>query len=209
MSIDPTAILPRSFYDRPTLVVARELLGAYLVKRENAETWSGAMIVETEAYRGRDDKACHAAGGKTARNEVMFGPPGHAYVYFTYGMHHCLNAVTEALEFPAAVLLRAAQPLLNLESMRERRTGRKDRELLAGPGCLCAGLGIDRSFNTVDLTHPDSRLRIVRGQRVPNSAVDTSSRVGLSKHSGDSRFLPWRTFVRDSPYLSRGRPTRQ
>ncbi|MBI5411792.1 DNA-3-methyladenine glycosylase [Candidatus Peregrinibacteria bacterium] len=135
----------RSFFAQPTLAVARELLGKILV----IGSCSG-RIIETEAYIGENDTACHAARGQTPRNRVMYSPPGHLYVYFTYGMHHCANIVTEREGFPAAVLLRAIEPLTGIEKMRERR-GKKDR-LADGPAKLCIALGMTKeSHNGLDL----------------------------------------------------------
>ncbi len=155
----PGRTLPRSFYRRDTLVVARELLGCILARREAGGVWTCGRIVETEAYIGEDDPACHAAAGLTPRTEVMYGEPGHAYVYFTYGMHHLLNVVTEPAGFPAAVLIRALHPLAGTERMARRR-GRGDfRDLTAGPSRLCQALGIDLAFNRAPLQGPILTLR--------------------------------------------------
>ena len=137
------AILTRKFYARNTLKVARALLGAKLVRRINGNELSG-MIVETEAYCGERDSACHAHRGKTKRNAVMYGYPGHAYIYFTYGMHYLLNLVTEAEGNPCAVLIRAVLPLVGIEEMEARRK-KKGAQLTNGPAKLCHALGIDKS----------------------------------------------------------------
>jgi len=192
------AILPRAFYDRDTLCVAQELLGHRLVRIWHGQRVSG-RIVETEAYVGSSDTACHAARGRTDRNAVMFGPPGHAYVYFIYGMYHCLNVVTEAEGFPAAVLIRALEPLEGLEVMRENRGGRPDRELTAGPGRLCQALGIDRRFNGVDLCEP-GLLFIEEGE--PPSSVAAGPRIGIRAETKDMA-APWRFFLPDSSFVSR------
>ena len=126
----PGRILPVAFYRRDTLVVARDLLGCILARREVDGSWTGGRIVETEAYRGEDDPACHAAAGLTPRTEVLYGAPGRAYVYFTYGMHHLLNVVTERRGFPAAVLIRALNPLAGTERMASRRGRSTPRELI-------------------------------------------------------------------------------
>lgn len=137
--------LPRSFFERPTLQVAKELLGKVLVIGDTA-----GRIREVEAYIGQNDPACHAARGKTERNKIMFGRAGHLYVYFTYGMYHCANIVTESEGFPAAVLLRAVEPLTGISLMQKRR-GRKDR-LADGPGKLCIAMGMTKeSHNGADL----------------------------------------------------------
>lgn len=141
--------LPRRFYDRDTLLVARELLGKRLVRVLRGKRLSG-IIVETEAYIGEEDKASHAARGRTLRNQVMYGPPGHAYIYFVYGMHYCLNVVAEREGFAAAVLLRALVPQEGDEDMLRRRSGRKDT-LADGPAKLCQALAIDRRLNGMDL----------------------------------------------------------
>jgi DNA-3-methyladenine glycosylase len=152
------ATLPLSFFARPTLRVARDLVGSVLTAGVNGVSVRG-RIVEVEAYLGRDDPASHAARGPTGRSAIMFGPPGVAYVYFIYGMHHCLNVVTEPEGTAGAILIRALQPLAGLETMTRRRTGSRtaqgcvrrvrSRELCNGPGKLCQALGIDRSWNTL------------------------------------------------------------
>lgn len=192
--------LPREFYDRDTLLVARELLGQRLVRLLNGERLVG-RIVEVEAYIGETDQACHASCGRTARNAVMYGPPGHAYVYFIYGMHHCLNVVTEGEGFPAAVLIRALEPLAGVAAMRRLRQGRPDRELTNGPAKLCQALNIDRTFNGIDLCAPGP-LFIEAGTPVNEAEVGTGPRVGVR---GDEQALtaPWRFFVRSNPFVSR------
>ena len=194
------ARLSREFYARDTLVVARQLLGQRLVRLLEGERLSG-RIVEVEAYVGETDRACHAACGRTARNAVMYGPPGHAYVYFIYGMHHCLNVVTADEGFPAAVLIRALEPVEGLETMRRLRRGRPDRELTNGPAKLCQALAIDRTFNGLDLC-ADDPLFIEAGPPVDDADVETGPRVGVR---GDEAALtaPWRFFVRGNPFVSR------
>ena len=127
--------ISRSFYEQPTVQVARQLLGKYLV-RKHLDGITVGRIVETEAYVGPEDKACHAARGRTARTEIMFGPAGHAYVYFIYGVYHCLNIVTEAVDHPSAVLIRALEPLEGIELMKVRRRAEKLHSLASGPGKL-------------------------------------------------------------------------
>ncbi len=154
--------LPREFYNRPTLTVARELLGARLVRILDGVKLVG-LITETEAYIGEEDLGCHAKAGRTPRTQVMYGPPGNAYVYFTYGNHWMLNAVTEREDFPAAVLIRAIQPIEGVEIMSARRNGRDT----FGPGKLTQAMGITKSENTVDLTEAGNSLWIEAGAICP------------------------------------------
>ena len=156
--------LPRRFYDRDTILVARELLGKYLV-HVTGGVERVARIVETEAYLGPHDRAAHSARGLTARTRVMFGPPGHAYVYLIYGMHHCLNVVTEREGHASAVLLRAIEPVRNVSG----RTG--------GPGLLCRAMGIDRRLNGHDLLSDD--LYIVEAGRPAPFKIIKRPRVGV------------------------------
>lgn len=197
--------LPRSFYDRHTLHVARDLLGSYLVRELNG-TLLVARILETEAYVGPDDKASHAAVGLTPRNAAMFGPPGHAYVYLIYGMHRCLNVVTERVGYPAAVLIRAGEPMMGLDLMRTLRGGRSDDELLNGPAKLCQAMAIDLRLNGHDLC-VGRDLWLAAGERVPDDVVITGPRVGVR---GDrrARTVPWRFAIRGHPGVSKPYPWR-
>jgi DNA-3-methyladenine glycosylase len=179
--------LPVSFYNRPTLIVARELLGAHLVSTVGKQRLVG-KIIETEAYIGESDLGCHASKGRTVRNTVMFGRAGFAYVYFTYGMHWMLNAVTEAEGFPAAVLIRAIEPLEGVEIMLQRRHGRDTK----GPAKLTQALGINRSQNGIDLTSRNSELRIEIGEPIPDETVTNSPRVGLYSVPEPWKSKPWR-----------------
>jgi len=179
--------LPRSFFARPTLTVARELLGQRLVLVRNGRRLAGT-ITETEAYIGEADLACHARAGRTARNAVMYGPPGCAYVYFTYGMHWCLNFVTEREGFPAAVLLRAITPVEGLAAMRRRRGPGREAHLADGPAKLTQALGIDRRLNGHDLCGPDARLFVERTARPRGARVRAAPRVGLNNTPE-----PWRS----------------
>ena len=142
--------LPRSFYEQSTIDVAKQLLGKYFVRKHPDGDMVG-RIVETEAYVGPQDLACHAAKGRTARNEVMFGPAGHAYVYFIYGFYNMLNLVTEARDYPAAVLIRAVEPVGGIDLMKNRRRSEALRNLASGPGKLCQAFAIDRSLNGTDI----------------------------------------------------------
>jgi DNA-3-methyladenine glycosylase len=191
--------LRRSFFHQPTMKVAESLLGAVLVRRAGRAELAG-KIVEVEAYIGEDDPACHAYHGRTERTEVMYGPPGRAYVYFTYGMHFMLNVVTEPEGFPAAVLIRALEPLAGIETMRRRRGGVPDRELTNGPAKLCAALAIDGRHNRADLLR--SPLFIAAGAPPDPASIRWSPRIGIR----EGRDRAWRCFVDGSPYVSRGRP---
>ncbi len=179
--------LPRSFYDRPTLTVARELLGTRLVRILDGVKLVG-LITETEAYIGEEDLGCHAKAGRTPRTQVMYGPPGHAYVYFTYGNHWMLNAVTEREGFPAAVLIRAIQPIEGVEVMSARRNGRDT----FGPGKLCQAMGITKSENGADLTVASTGLWIEAGVSVPDKSVTIGPRVGLYSVPEPWKSIPWR-----------------
>ena len=192
--------LARDFYQRSTLTVARELLGKRLVRVVDGQRLLG-LIVEVEAYIGEDDAACHAACGRTPRNEAMYGPPGHAYVYFIYGMHHCLNAATEEEGFPAAVLIRALEPLEGLEIMRRYRPARSDKELTNGPAKLCQAMAIDRSFNGVALcTSKD--LFIEEWPMVAPEEIGTSPRIGI-KADEVAMSVPWRFYLQGNAFVSR------
>ncbi|HEX2990148.1 MAG TPA: DNA-3-methyladenine glycosylase [Anaerolineales bacterium] len=184
-------ILTREFYNRSTLKVARDLIGTRLVRILNGEKLVG-LITETEAYISQKDLACHARAGITPRTQVMFGEPGHAYVYFTYGNHWMLNVVTERVGFPAAVLIRAIQPIEGVDVMLERR----NRRDTFGPGKLCQALGITKSENGVDLTEPGRGLWIEVGVKVPNSLVTKGPRVGLNNTPEPWLSKPWRFLVK-------------
>lgn len=190
-------VLPAGFYRRSAAVVARELLGVAIETRVD-DVLCRVEIVETEAYTGPTDEASHAHErfGVTPRNLVMFGPPGHAYLYRIYGIHWCLNAVTGPRGFPAAVLIRAARPLDGLDAMRARRPERADRQLLRGPGNLARALGLDGRLNAHPLTRPP--LRFVRGVPVPDAAVHVGPRIGVTRAAD----LPLRFWVADSPWVS-------
>ncbi|RMF41847.1 MAG: DNA-3-methyladenine glycosylase [Anaerolineae bacterium] len=189
--------LSRDFFLRPTLQVARDLLGAHLVRIEPDGVRLSGKIVETEAYMGQEDLGCHARAGLTERTKVMFGPPGHAYVYFTYGMHWLFNCVTEAEGFPAAVLVRAIQPLEGVERIAARRAGRPRRSWTDGPAKLCQALGIDGAFNGVDLCAPQAALFLEAGTPVPDTRVTIGPRVGLYSVPEPWKSIPWRFRVRD------------
>lgn len=186
--------LPREFYLQPTVEAARALLGKILVHRTDKGVIAG-RIVETEAY-GTNDPACHACRGMTKRNAVMFGEPGHAYVYFTYGMHYCFNAVTAPEGVGEAVLIRAVEPLEGVEIMKTHRRTSVLTNLASGPGKLCEAFGLDRSHNGLDLTN--SELMIVQDDYVVEEVV-TTTRVGIREATD----YPWRFYIEGNPHVSR------
>jgi len=191
------APLPRGFYDRPTELVARELLGAVLECRTRDGLAAG-RIVETEAYIGEHDLACHAAAGRTARTEPLYGPPGIAYVYFIYGMYWCFNAVTRAEHMPSAVLIRALEPIAGFDLMRRRRpTARRPPDLTNGPGKLCAALGIAGVHNRHALQ--EAPLIIRQGAAVNDRDVTVSPRIGISQCADWA--LRW--FITGSAFVSK------
>jgi DNA-3-methyladenine glycosylase len=196
--------LQRAFFARDTLSVARDVLGQRLVHVLNGERISG-KIVEAEAYIGEDDEASHASPGPTERNASMYGPPGQAYVYLIYGMYHCFNVVTDRQGFPAAVLIRALEPLEGLDLMRERRgpVGARDvTQLTSGPGRLCQALAIDRRHDGVNLCASGAHLFLEAGDPVPDPAVTAGPRVNVR---GDETALtaPWRFYIEGNPHVSR------
>jgi DNA-3-methyladenine glycosylase len=207
--------LPRRFYTRPTLVVARELLGKYLVRRLGRTNLIG-QIVEVEAYLGSRDPASHTYRGKTERNAVMFNEGGHLYVYFTYGMHYCCNVVTESEGIGNAVLIRAVEPVRGIPIMERLRTAGNNRnagrgigrtmaleDLCSGPGKVCQAFGIARKENGTDLTQ--DRIWLASGRSGPASlTIGVSTRIGISLGKEHRR----RFFIRGSDFVSRGKPSR-
>jgi DNA-3-methyladenine glycosylase len=201
--------LSRDFFAQDTLTVARTLLGQRLVRRWKEERLSG-RIVEAEAYIGGDDLGCHASVGRTARNDAMFGPPGHAYVYFTYGMHWMFNVVTEAQGFPAAVLIRAIEPIEGLEVMEHNRSlakGTSPRtvfELCSGPAKLTQALGITRALNGTDLcSKRGAELWLEAAPPVADDDIAIGPRIGLNNTPEPWKSRPWRFYVRASPFVSK------
>ncbi len=184
--------LSRSFFNRDTLIIARELLGQRLVRLDKGNVRLSGLIIEAEAYIGTDDLGCHARVGRTPRNESMWGPPGHAYVYFTYGMHWMLNFVTERDGFPAAVLIRALIPLEGRQIMRRRRGGPSRKALTDGPAKICQALSIDRALNGCDLCQPSSPLFVEAQSRITDSYVTTGPRIGLNNVPEPWKSIPWR-----------------
>lgn len=194
--------LERAFFDRPTLTVARELLGCALVRMLEGQRLAGT-IVEVEAYIGESDRACHAARGRTPRNSVMYGLPGLLYVYFTYGMHHCANMVTEREGFPAAVLLRAVHPADGISHMMQRRGRDSLQELTSGPAKLCQAMAIDRALNGEDLTTSPC-IWVEPGNPIPEGQIATGPRIGVAR-TGEAALYPWRFWLPDDPCVSRPR----
>jgi len=218
--------LPHSFYARATLTVARELLGATLARElEDGRVLRG-RIVEVEAYVGEEDKACHARAGLTPRTAPLYGPPGFAYVYLTYGMHYMLNAVTEPEGHPAAVLIRAAEPLEGIEAMIAGRSARAGgaragstrtgapranghvalHNLASGPAKLTQAFGLDLRHNRADLGGPT--IWIEAGTPIPDARVRTSARIGCETARAPWDKIPWRFYVADSPFVTPGRSLR-
>ncbi len=196
--------MDRGFFDRDVLEVAPLLLNKLLLKRGPGPGPDLlGRIVEVEAYRGSDDPASHAYRGPTARNAVMFGPPGRLYTYFTYGMHWCANIVTGPEGTAEAVLLRALAPVAGLEAIRRARpAARRDRDLLSGPARLCQGLGIDGGHNGADLVTGDRGLQLLDDGVPPPPVPEVSGRVGIRLATD----RPWRWWVPDNPHVSPGRP---
>jgi DNA-3-methyladenine glycosylase len=195
--------LGREFYSRSPIVVARDLIGKKLVRHLSGNTQLSGMIVETEAYGGSGDPASHAYLGKTSRNEVMFGQPGHCYVYFTYGFHHCLNFVTGRFqeEEAGAVLVRAIQPLSGIPTMEALRRTNDIYNIASGPGKLCQALSIDLRLNGADATATDSDVLVEMGDDLSMGKIIRSSRIGIKKATEKK----WRFFFADNLFVSRAR----
>ncbi|MFL5609141.1 MAG: DNA-3-methyladenine glycosylase [Gemmatimonadaceae bacterium] len=192
-------VLPRAFYHRDTEIVARELLGAVL-ECDTDDGIASGIIVETEAYLGEHDLACHAVAGRTRRTEHLYGPPGIAYVYFIYGMYWCFNAVTRSAGLPSAVLVRGLEPLDGLALMHKRRPRVKNTvDLTNGPGKLCTALGITGSMSGKSLQRKPLVIR--EGERVPDDKVDITTRIGITR----SADWPLRWIVAGNRFVSRGR----
>lgn len=183
-------ILPASFYDREVVDVARDLLGMRLVRLLDGKRISG-IICETEAYRGEEDLACHARVGRTKRTEVMYGPPGRAYIYFTYGMHWCLNCVCGEEGFPAAVLLRAIEPIEGLEIIADRRKGVERKLWCNGPAKITKSLGLTGEQNGVYLTSKDGGLWIEMGEQISKDRIKPGPRVGMGSTPEPWFSMPW------------------
>src|SRR3989440_4507356 len=196
--------LPRAFYTRSdVLEVARDLLGKRLVVPNRSGARVAGIIVETEAYRGPEDKASHAYNGRrTRRTETMYGVGGTAYVYFVYGMYNQFNVVTNVEDVPHAILVRAVDPIEGLEIIRRRRRGRFAHELTSGPGRLCVAMGIDRKLNKADLL--GDRVWIEEDIPVSRRQIARGPRIGIG-YAEEWVKKPWRFWVRDNPFVSRAK----
>ena len=186
--------LNREFYLRPTLDVARDLIGKYLVFKTGGKVLS-ARLVEVEAYIGENDPACHAAVGRTDRNDIMYGPGGYSYVYFIYGMYYCLNVVTENEGFPAAVLIRGAEPVEGVEIMLSQFDNKKNNGLTSGPGKLCKAFGLSREHNGLDLV---GDILFIEDRGFRPARIENSSRIGIKKAIEKK----WRFYEAGSNYVS-------
>jgi DNA-3-methyladenine glycosylase len=190
--------IARPFYEQPTLAVARELLGKYLV-RKHPDGKTVGRIVEAEAYVGPKDLACHASRGRTARTEIMFGPAGYAYVYFIYGVYYCLNIVTEEVDHASAVLIRALEPVEGIELMKKRRRTEVERNLASGPGKLCQAFAIDKALNGVDVCRS---IMYVEDRGEPSSKILATPRIGVD-YAGKWKDKRWRFLIRGNEFVSR------
>ena len=191
--------MPRNFYERETEIVARDMLGA-VIECDTAEGPASGIIVETEAYLGEHDLACHAAAGRTARTEALYGPPGTSYVYFIYGMYWCFNAVTRAEGLPSAVLVRALEPLDGISLMHKRRPRIKsDVDLTNGPGKLCTALGLAGSMSGKSLQRQPLVIR--QGEPVSDEIVEVTTRIGITR----SADWPLRWIVKGNRFVSKGK----
>jgi DNA-3-methyladenine glycosylase len=196
------SVLPRNFYIRPVLTVAKDLLGKVLIKKDVNQILAG-RIVEVEAYYGKIDKAAHTFNGKTKRNVVMFNEGGFFYVYFTYGVHFCCNIVTGKKNHGSAVLIRAIEPIIGMEKMIKNRFDRNlksEKEiynLTSGPGKVCKAFSINKTHSGYDLTNSD--IFIADKPKINKNLIGVSKRIGITK----SMNLPWRFFEIGNPYLSR------
>jgi DNA-3-methyladenine glycosylase len=196
------AVLPREFFARPADQVAPDLLGC-VIAHKTAAGLVATALAEVEAYAGEADPASHAFHGRTARNAVMYGPPGHAYVYFTYGMHFCVNLVCQPEGQAQAVLLRAGRVVEGVPLARARRGGARDRDLARGPARLCEALDIDRSQDGTDVISPASPLRVFAAPvPVPPASISHGPRVGISRAAD----VPWRFWITGDAAVSPYRP---
>ncbi|MDF2634902.1 MAG: 3-methyladenine glycosylase [Pelosinus sp.] len=197
--------LTRAFYERETLVVAKDLLGKYLVHNTPAGKTVG-KIVEVEAYIGSssfNDAASHAYDEKyTNRTKVMFGKGGHAYVYLIYGVHFCMNIVTNQENYPEAVLVRALEPVEGMDIMKRRRTTDKTLDLCSGPGKLCQAMGITKIENGIDLC--GEKMYLLKGEALSPENIAVTPRINI-EYAKEAREYPWRFIIKDNPFVSKGK----
>ncbi len=191
-------VIGRSFFARNSLEVARDILGHVLV-RESPEGKTSGIIVEVEVYRGEDDPASFAFRGKTKRSEPLYGSPGTAFVYLTYGMYHLLNIITERENFPAAILIRAVEPSEGIDLMKKRRKTNNIYNLASGPGKLTRAFGIDLSLNGIDVTFPSSPLYILNVKKIKSFELVWRPRIGIRE--GLDRL--WRVYIKDNKFISK------
>ena len=188
--------LSASFFARDTVQVAQALVGKRLVRMDGNQRIAG-MIIETEAYRGEEDLACHCRAGRTERTEIMYGPPGRAYVYFVYGMHWMLNIVTEKEGYPGAVLIRAIKPDEGLDRIARRRNSRPQKNWTDGPAKLCQALAIDGEVNGINACSPDSDIFFEMGAKIRPALIHQTPRIGLDSVPEPWRSKPWRFILTD------------
>ena len=189
-----------SFFRQDTVALARKLLGCLLV-HGTPDGVAGGMIVETEAYVGAIDKACHAWRNRSERTEIMYGDGGYAYVYFIYGMHHCFNVVTGPAGDGNAVLIRALEPVFGLDLMCRRRKTKQLHNLCSGPGKVCQALAITKEEYGLDLCDPASPLRLIRFRHIPDNHIASSPRINVA-YAEEAATWPWRFYVKDNLYVS-------
>ena len=190
--------LSREFFEQDTCTVAKSLLGCRLIRRDAEGGVTAGIIVETEAYCGYADAACHSYKGKSERTRAMFGPRGHAYIYLIYGMYHCFNVVSGPPGEPEAVLIRALEPVEGLDLLRRRRGTDKVRNLMSGPGKLCMAMDIHRGLYGVDLLG-DANLYLEAADDLPE--ITASKRINIG-YAGEAADYPWRFSVKDNPFVS-------
>ena len=188
------------FFRQDTVELARRLLGCLLIHR-TPDGVAGGMIVETEAYIGAIDKACHAYRNRSERTEIMYHDGGYAYVYFVYGMHYCFNVVTGPEGEGNAVLIRALEPVLGLGLMQRRRNTKSVRNLCSGPGKVCQALDITKKEYGLDLCNADSPLRLIQYRHLPAAKIGASPRINVA-YAEEAAAWPWRFYVKDNPYVS-------
>ena len=190
-----------AFFRQDTVELARKLLGCLLVHR-TTDGVAGGMIVETEAYVGAVDKACHAYQNRSERTEIMYHDGGYAYVYFIYGMHYCFNVVTGPRGEGNAVLIRALEPVLGLDLMQRRRNTKLLQNLCSGPGKVCQAMGITKNEYGTDLCSENSPLRLIRYRHIPDQMIASSPRINVA-YAEEAVAWPWRFYVKDNSYVSK------